>query len=105
MYHRQTTSPGRPAARTGQPSASVRIIPPTPASLQFPGRRPGPPGEGGMGRWVGAGRNPPALSPRGGAGLNHLAARIGELLAHERETVADLSHRLRTPLTALRFDA
>jgi methyl-accepting chemotaxis protein len=29
-------------------------------------------------------------------GLNRLAARIGELLAHERETLADLSHRLRT---------
>ena len=42
---------------------------------------------------------------RAGAGLNQLAARIGELLAHERETVADLSHRLRTPLTALRIDA
>jgi signal transduction histidine kinase len=38
-------------------------------------------------------------------GLNRLAARIGELLAHERETIADLSHRLRTPLTALRIDA
>ena len=37
--------------------------------------------------------------------LNRLAVRIGELLAHERETVADLSHRLRTPLTALRIDA
>jgi signal transduction histidine kinase len=42
---------------------------------------------------------------RAGAGLNRLAARIGDLLAHERETVADLSHRLRTPLTALRIDA
>lgn len=42
---------------------------------------------------------------RAGTGLNRLAARIGELLAHERETVADLSHRLRTPLTALRIDA
>ena len=42
---------------------------------------------------------------RAGAGLNRLADRIGELLAHERETVADLSHRLRTPLTALRIDA
>ena len=42
---------------------------------------------------------------RVGAGLNRLAIRIGELLAHERETVADLSHRLRTPLTALRIDA
>jgi signal transduction histidine kinase len=39
------------------------------------------------------------------AGLNRLALRIGELLAHERETVADLSHRMRTPMTALRIDA
>jgi signal transduction histidine kinase len=39
------------------------------------------------------------------SGLNRLAARIGALLAHERETLADLSHRLRTPLTALRIDA
>ena len=38
------------------------------------------------------------------AGLNLLAARIAELLAQERELVADLSHRLRTPLTALRID-
>jgi signal transduction histidine kinase len=38
------------------------------------------------------------------AGLNFLAGRIIELLAHERATVADLSHRLRTPLTALRID-
>lgn len=36
--------------------------------------------------------------------LNGLAARIDELLAAERETVADLSHRLRTPLMALRLD-
>jgi signal transduction histidine kinase len=42
---------------------------------------------------------------RAGAGLNRLALRIGELLAHERETVADLSHRMRTPMTALRIDA
>jgi signal transduction histidine kinase len=37
--------------------------------------------------------------------LNRLAGRIGELLAAERELVADLSHRLRTPITALRLDA
>ena len=37
--------------------------------------------------------------------LNMLADRIGELRAAERERVADLSHRLRTPLTALRLDA
>ena len=38
-------------------------------------------------------------------GLNHLAARITDLLREEREASADLSHRLRTPLTALRLDA
>ncbi len=38
------------------------------------------------------------------AGLNLLAGRITELLAQERATVADLSHRLRTPLTVLRID-
>ena len=37
--------------------------------------------------------------------LNLLADRIDELRAAERERVADLSHRLRTPLTALRLDA
>ena len=42
---------------------------------------------------------------RAGAGLNRLALRIGELLTDERETVADWSHRLRTPMTALRIDA
>ena len=36
--------------------------------------------------------------------LNVLAERIDELIAAERETVADMSHRLRTPLTALRLD-
>lgn len=37
-------------------------------------------------------------------GLNHLAGRIRELIHQERESVADLSHRLRTPLTALRLE-
>ncbi|MFU8870329.1 ATP-binding protein [Micromonospora sp. SL4-19] len=37
--------------------------------------------------------------------LNHLAGRIQVLLRDEREQVADLSHRLRTPLTALRLEA
>jgi signal transduction histidine kinase len=37
--------------------------------------------------------------------MNMLAGRIGGLLSHEREAVADLSHRLRTPLTALRLEA
>jgi signal transduction histidine kinase len=37
--------------------------------------------------------------------LNRLARKIKDLLASERESVADLSHRLRTPVTALRLDA
>jgi signal transduction histidine kinase len=36
--------------------------------------------------------------------LNGLGARVSALLASEREMVADLSHRLRTPITALRLD-
>lgn len=40
-----------------------------------------------------------------GRALNTLAERIRLLLVEERETVADISHRLRTPLTALRLDA
>ena len=39
-----------------------------------------------------------------GSALNRLAERIGELLEIEREAAADLSHRLRTPVTALRLD-
>jgi signal transduction histidine kinase len=39
-----------------------------------------------------------------GAAINLLAGRIGELLAGERESVADLSHRLRTPVTVLRLE-
>lgn len=39
------------------------------------------------------------------AALNRLAGRISELLAAERDRVADLSHRLRTPVTALRLGA
>lgn len=40
-----------------------------------------------------------------GTALNRLAGRIDELISQERETVADLSHRLRTPLAALRLEA
>ncbi len=36
--------------------------------------------------------------------LNRLAERISELLVAERTAVGDLSHRLRTPVTALRID-
>jgi len=41
---------------------------------------------------------------RVGDALNRLAGRIEDLLQFERETAADLSHRLRTPLTAVRLD-
>jgi len=38
------------------------------------------------------------------AALNRLAERVRQLVASERDAVADLSHRLRTPVTALRLD-
>ena len=47
---------------------------------------------------------PPELVDAGGA-FNRMADRIGQLVANEREILADLSHRLRTPLTALRLDS
>ena len=40
-----------------------------------------------------------------GTALNRLADRIDELLRDEREDVADLAHRLRTPVTVLALDA
>jgi signal transduction histidine kinase len=40
-----------------------------------------------------------------GRALNRLASRVRELLHLEREEVADLAHRLRTPVAALRLDA
>ena len=47
----------------------------------------------------------PAEVRRIAEALNGLADRIKDLLQQEREAAADLSHRLRTPLTALRLDA
>ncbi len=40
-----------------------------------------------------------------GEAFNYLATRLQELLHEERESVADLSHRLRTPLTSARLQA
>lgn len=46
---------------------------------------------------------PPEIEQTGHA-FNLLAGRIGELISNEREAIADTSHRLRTPLTALQLD-
>ena len=40
-----------------------------------------------------------------GSAMNRLANRVEELIVAERVVVADLSHRLRTPITALRAEA
>ena len=62
-------------------------------------------------RWAGgdltarvAPGGPPEVVESGRA-FNQLAERLTDLLAAERERVADLSHRLRTPLAALRLQA
>ncbi|SDH05058.1 Signal transduction histidine kinase [Lentzea fradiae] len=49
-------------------------------------------------------KGPPEVAEAGKA-FNAMAERVRHLLAAEREVVADLSHRLRTPLTALLLDA
>lgn len=49
-------------------------------------------------------RGPPEVVALAGA-LNGLAERVEQLLAAERDAVTDLSHRLRTPVTALRLDS
>ena len=49
--------------------------------------------------------SPPREIEELGRSFNWLADRLDQLLAEEREAVADLSHRLRTPLTALRLQA
>lgn len=46
---------------------------------------------------------PPELAAVGRR-FNELAGRVEDLIQEEREMAADLSHRLRTPLTALRLD-
>jgi signal transduction histidine kinase len=46
---------------------------------------------------------PPELE-RAARGFNDLASRLADLVADERQGVADLAHRLRTPLAAMRLD-
>ena len=51
---------------------------------------------------VSAVAGPPEVQELAGA-IDRLVDRIQLLLARERESVSDLSHRLRTPVTALRL--
>lgn len=60
-------------------------------------------GEGKLGVRVREG-GPPELRAAAVA-FNSMADKIVQLLSHERELAADLSHRLRTPLTVLRLNA
>jgi signal transduction histidine kinase len=60
-------------------------------------------GEGETGVRVAA--NGPRELAEAGEAFNAMADRVVQLIAAEREMVADLSHRLRTPLTALRLNA
>src|SRR6185295_13680409 len=59
-------------------------------------------GDGDLGATV-TPSGPPEVASVGRV-LNSLGARIAAMLTDERELAADLSHRLRTPVTALRLD-
>ena len=97
---------GRPRRRAGGRLDAVRR----------PARRPAGAGHPGAGRRPAAG-SAPATSPSGSTpagppelrdaalAFNTMADDLRRLLDAERELAADLSHRLRTPLTALRLDA
>ncbi|MFI1258322.1 sensor histidine kinase [Streptomyces netropsis] len=60
-------------------------------------------GEGKLGVRVREGG--PAELRAAAVAFNSMADKIVQLLSHERELAADLSHRLRTPLTVLRLNA
>ena len=61
-------------------------------------------GEGDLSVRIEDSDGPPELVNAGRA-FNAMADRVAKLLAAEREMAADLSHRLRTPLAALRLNA
>ncbi|MCF2528049.1 sensor histidine kinase [Yinghuangia soli] len=69
-------------------------------------------GLAGAARTLGGGDLSVRIAPEGptelreaAAAFNSMADRVEKLMAAERERAADLSHRLRTPLTALRLNA
>lgn len=68
-----------------------------------PRRRRARPGEGRLGTRVPE-EGPTELRSAATA-FNSMADQVVQLLANERELAADLSHRLRTPLTVLRLNA
>ncbi|MCU1375967.1 MAG: histidine kinase [Actinomycetia bacterium] len=88
-------------------AASVAIADRLGASVVGPTRQlvtaAGALGDGDLDQHVEA-SGPPELVELAAA-FNRLGGRVRGLLDEEREVVADLSHRLRTPLTALRLDA
>lgn len=64
----------------------------------------------GVARRLGAGDLAARVEPAGpaeleelGTEVNRLGSRVAAMLEHERELIAELSHRLRTPLTTLRL--
>ena len=104
---RASTPPGAPSPRWRSAWWSARRWSATgspPGWCARPGAWPPPPPRSATATWTCGSPAGPRELAEAGAAFNQMADRWPRMRVAEREMVADLSHRLRTPLTGLRLD-